>query len=64
MTPSEFLRRFLFHVTAAADAVAALFLVAEFLAPGSVLPFVGLVDLLIPLIVLNVIAAMLVPRKA
>ncbi|MBU1348613.1 hypothetical protein KJ781_00925 [Patescibacteria group bacterium] len=62
MPISAFLRRFLFHVTAAADVLAILLLLAEFFVPGSILPFIDVVDLLLPLIFLNVVTAFLVPR--
>lgn len=46
MTLSEFLQRFLYHVTAALAVLAIVLLIAERLVPGSVLPFVDVIDLL------------------
>ncbi|MFH1078469.1 MAG: hypothetical protein V1745_04305 [Patescibacteria group bacterium] len=63
MPATSFLQRLLFHVTAAADVLAILLLIGEAFAPGSILPFIDAVDLLIPLIALNVATAFLSGRR-
>lgn len=59
MTLSEFFRRFLWHVTTAATVLFVLLLIGEYFVPGSVLPFVDLVDATIVIIGLLVVAALI-----
>ncbi|MEO5928271.1 MAG: hypothetical protein ABIO72_06095 [Patescibacteria group bacterium] len=44
MELSQFLRRFLYHITAASCVLFVVLAVGEYLVPGVVLPFVDLVD--------------------
>jgi hypothetical protein len=59
----EFLKRLLTHVTAAATVLCIALAVGEYLVPGSVLPFLDLVDLALVVAALNVATALLVSRK-
>lgn len=58
MRPIEFLRAFIHHLTLASLVLFVLLLIGEFFVPGSVLPFVNLVDLspvLLGLVVLRAV---------
>lgn len=58
MTLLDFLRRLLLHATLAASVLTAVLLLGEFLVPGSVLPFIDLIDLL-PILFAFVVATVL-----
>lgn len=58
----NFVKRFLYHLTAAATLLFAALAAGEWLVPGSVLPFFNLIDAAIPLIGLILLCAIVVPR--
>ena len=62
MTLSIFLKRLLFHTTAACLILALLLLLGEKLVPGSVLPFIDVIDLL-PVLLALIIASISLPSK-
>jgi hypothetical protein len=64
MSILDFLKRLLVHVTAAATALCLVLAVGEYLVPGSVLPFLDLVDLALLVGALNVVTALVVTRTA
>ncbi|MBI4138998.1 hypothetical protein HY479_02495 [Candidatus Uhrbacteria bacterium] len=61
MAWKRFIASFLFHLTAASVVLSALLLITEDVIPGSVLPFVDVVDLL-PIVLALVIATAVWPR--
>lgn len=63
MPISEFLRRFLFHVASAATVLLIVLAAGEYLVPGSVLPFLDLVDLSLVVLLLVVGSALISRRK-
>lgn len=64
MTLSNFLRRLLFHTTAASLVLSVILLIGEKLVPGSVLPFIDLIDLLPILLALIIAVLAFPPRKS
>lgn len=50
MKPMEFLRAFFHHLTLASTTLFTILLLGEFFVPGSVLPFVDLIDLALVLL--------------
>lgn len=64
MSISDFLRRLLFHVTTASLVLCVVLLIGEKFAPGSVLPFIDLVDLLLALPVLLILSAFFPVKKS
>lgn len=58
MSLSFFLRRLLFHVALAALVLFAVLLIGEIFVPGSVLPFIDLVNLTLGLVALLILAAL------
>lgn len=64
MSFSEFFRRLLFHVTCATLTLCIVLLIGEKFVPGSVLPFVDVVDLVLALPVLLVLAAFFPVKKS
>ena len=61
MSPLQFLKSFLYHTIFSVVFLALILLIAELLVPGSVLPFVDLVDLL-PLVLGVVFVGVIVGR--
>lgn len=62
MSPIRFLKSFLFHTIFSAVVLALILISAEIFVPGSVLPFVDLVDLL-PVVLGVVFVGVMVGRK-
>ena len=56
MAFSLFLRKFLAHVAGAATVLCAILVIGEYFAPGSVLPFIDLVDGSLIVLVLDIAA--------
>ena len=54
-----FLKRLFFHITTALITLFVVLLVGEWFVPGSVLPFINLVDLTIPLIGLLIVCVLI-----
>ena len=63
MPISEFLKRFLSHVTAASTVLCIVLAAGEYLVPGSVLPFLDLVDAALVVLALNAVTVLIVSRK-
>lgn len=64
MTLSEFLRRFLFHLATACSSLFIVLFVGEYFVPGSVLPFINLIDATLVVLGLLVLAAIVhVPHR-
>lgn len=64
MSIREFFHRFLWHISAAAITLFVILLIGEYLVPGSVLPFVDLIDAtiaIVALVILTVIVSL--PRS-
>ncbi|MFA5936177.1 MAG: hypothetical protein WC787_04995 [Patescibacteria group bacterium] len=64
MNTSLFFRTLLLHVTCAATTLFVVLLVGEFFVPGVVLPFVNVIDLSFPLLVLLGLCVRFPPRTS
>ncbi len=60
MSLSFFLKQFLFHTTSASIVLFVVLLLGEFFVPGSILPFINLIDASLFLIVLVVFTGVIV----
>lgn len=63
MSLSFFLKQFLFHTTAAAIVLFVVLLLGEFFVPGSVLPFINLIDASLFLMVLVIFTGIVVSKE-
>lgn len=63
MTLSEFLKRFLYHITASALVLTAILLLDEKLVPGLVLPFIDVIDFLPILLGLLILTLFTLPDE-